>query len=211
MKADHFEILVEELSMEAFLTLVLPKILGSNSTFTIHSYRGKPDLLKKLGARLRGYAKWLPATSRIVVLVDRDDDDCKLLKQKMELLAGEAALATRSTTGGASWRLANRIAIEELEAWYFGNWDSVRLAYPSVPESVPNKAAYRACDAIKGGTWEALERILRRAGHFQGGLRKVEAASKIGSGFDPDSCTSPSFAALRYAVAEAVGETDQNH
>ena len=50
---------------------------------------------------------------------------------------------------------------------------------------------------IRGGTWETFERVLQKAGYFEGGLRKIEAAKTIGPHMVPDRNTSPSFAALR--------------
>ena len=204
-KAAHFEILVEEPSMESFLGLVLPKILGSDITFSIHAYQGKHDLFKKLSSRLRGYAQWLPADHRIVVLVDRDDDNCAELKARMERASADAGLRSRAISGTTQWNLVNRIAIEELEAWFFGDWGAVRRAYPRLPASVANKAPYRDSDAILGGTWEALERILKRSGYFEGGLRKVEFAQAVGREFDHGSCVSYSFTVFHDALVEAVG------
>jgi hypothetical protein len=203
MRAEHFEILVEEPSMEAFLLELLPRLIGTRSTFTIHTHQGKMDLLDKLRARLQGYAKWLPTNARIVVLVDRDDDDCAALKEQLECDSAAAGLVTRGGGGDAVWRVVNRIAIEELEAWFFGEWAGVRKAYPRAAANVPNQAPYRHCDAIAGGTWEALERVLKRGGYFSGGLRKVEAAREIGKHLDHAACTSPSFAAFRDALIEA--------
>ncbi len=132
MKAKHFELLVEEPSMEAFLHQVLPRMAGSEATYTVHVHRGKPDLLAKLGSRLRAYAKWLPGDSRIVVLIDRDGDDCSLLKQRLEREAREAGLATRAVAGPENWRVLNRIAVEELEAWFFGEWAATQTAFPGL-------------------------------------------------------------------------------
>jgi hypothetical protein len=204
MTATHLEILVEEPSMESFLRGVLPKIIGQNVTYAIHAHQGKHDLLRKLEQRLRGYARWLPDSMRIIVLLDRDDDDCLRLKQTMELAAAQAGLRTRSTSPGQAWQVVNRVAIEELEAWFFGEWASVKTAYPRVPANIAAHAAYRNSDAIKGGTWEALERILRAAGHFSLGLRKTEAADAIARHMNPDANTSPSFAAFRTALLDAV-------
>ena len=204
MKAEHLEFLVEEPSAEAFLVELLPRLLDGRATFTIHAHQGKSDLIGKLAGRLRGYAKWLPEIARIVVLVDLDDDNCDALKQKMEQYATTAGLLTRTLAGEAPWRVVNRIAIEELEAWFFGEWTAVRNAYPGVSKSIPRQAAYRMPDAIPGGTWEALERVLRNAGYFSGGLRKMEAASAIGKYFDPALAQSPSFVVFRDAVLEAV-------
>jgi len=204
VKADHLEILVEEPSMEAFLQELLPRLLGNRATFAIHTYQGKSDLLAKLGERLRGYAKWLPESSRIVVVIDRDSDDCGVLKQSLEKEAHAAGLRSRSSSTDAPWQVVNRLAIEELESWYFGEWSGVREAYPKVPLSIPKQAAYRCPDAIAGGTWEAFERILRRAGYFSGGLRKLECARAVGSRIDPAISTSPSFVIFRDALLEAI-------
>jgi len=190
--------------MEAFLRQVLPKLLGDGASYALHVYQGKRDLLSKLDSRLRAYATWLPNDARIVVLVDRDDADCRSLKARLEQAALAAGLRTRSTCTVQPWQAVTRIAIEELEAWFFGEWSAVRRAYPKLPANVPAKAAYRECDTIKGGTWEAFERLLKKAGYFAGGLRKVEAARAIGGVFDPANCRSPSFAALRDALAEAM-------
>jgi hypothetical protein len=204
MKAEHVEVLVEEPSMEAFLLELLPRMLDGRATFMIHAHQGKSDVIRKLGDRLRGYAAWLPASMRIVVLVDRDDDNCIALKKQMEKAAKAAGLLTRATSGRAPWRVVNRLAIEELEAWFFGEWTGVRTAYPRASKTIPGKALYRQSDAIAGGTWEALERVLRSAGYFSGGLRKMEAASAIGRQFDPALARSPSFIAFRNALLEAV-------
>jgi hypothetical protein len=140
---------------------------------------------------------------RIIVLVDRDDDDCIALKKQMEQAAKAAGLLTRATCR-AQWRVVNRLAIEELEAWFFGEWTGVRRGYPKASKAIPGKAAYRQSDAIAGGKWEALERILKSAGYFSGGLRKTEAAGAIGRQFDPALARSPSFLAFQNALLEAV-------
>jgi Domain of unknown function (DUF4276) len=202
--ASHLEILVEEPSAEAFLAAWLPGVLGEAVTFRIHAHQGKYDLLGKLEQRLRGYAKWLPESTRIIVLVDRDDEDCQFTKGKMEQAATAAGITSRTVAQGPLWRVVNRIAVEELEAWFFGAWDSVRRAYPKVAVNADKKAALRHSDEIVGGTWEAFERVMRQGGYFAGGLRKVEAAQAIGSAFDSAECRSPSFRMFHEAILEAV-------
>jgi len=205
MNAAHLEILVEEPSMEAFLRELLPRLLGEDQSFSVYAHQCKDDLLDKLPQRLRGYSAWLPEDWRVFVVVDRDDDDCALLKEKLERMAADADLRTRTAVAGnQSWQVANRIAIEELEAWYFGNWEAVCGAYPRVSTKVPGKAAYRDPDAIAGGTWEALERLLKRAGYFQNGLRKVEIAREMGRKIDWQTNGSASFRVFRDALSEAV-------
>lgn len=200
MRVEHVEILVEEPSMEAALRVLLPRMIGSLS-FEVYPHQCKEDLLQRLPERLRGYATWIPPSWRLVVLVDRDDDDCTRLKARLERMAADAGLATRSASR-RSYVVANRLAIEELEAWYFGDWAAVRAAYPRAPETIPARARYRAPDAIAGGTWEAFERVLQAAGYFAGGLRKIEAARAVAEHMDPSRNRSPSFAALRDALSE---------
>jgi hypothetical protein len=203
MTARHLELLVEDASMEAFLSMLLPRLLPRDRTFQVHPFQGKPDLLAKLEARLRGYASWLPRDWRVLVVVDRDDD-CRDLKARMEAVATRAGLQTRSNAWAAPWQVANRIAIEELEAWYFGSWEAVCAAFPGVSPAIPGRAGYRDPDAIRGGTWEAFERVLRRHGFFETGLRKIEAARAIGALLDPASTRSRSFKKLHETIEEAV-------
>ena len=204
MIARHLELLVEEPSMEAFLRELLPRILSADCDFEIHPFQGELDLLGNLGNRLRGYAQWLPDDWRILVIVDRDDDDCRQLKQRLEDVASGANLRTRSQAGGRPWQLVNRVVIEELEAWYFGDWEAVRSAYPRVSPTVPNQSRYRNPDSVQGGTWEAFERILKGRGYFRTGLRKIEAARTVAAYIDPARNRSHSFTKFRDALVEAT-------
>ena len=203
MRAFHLEFHVEEFSMEAFLHALLPRMLPADCSFDIHPYPGKAALLRRLGSRLRGYARWMPAEYRIVVIVDCDSDACKVLKSTLEDICRRAGLRSRRVAG-RNWQIVTRIAIEELEAWYFGNWPAVHAAYPGVSPNIPRQARYRDPDAIRGGTWEAFERVMQKHGHFKQGLAKAEAAAAIGKQFDPTTNGSRSFAVFRDAVAEAV-------
>lgn len=195
--------LVEEPSMEAFLRVLLPRMIPTGSSFHVHPFQGKSDLLGKLQDRLYGYAQWLPDDWRIMVVVDRDDDDCSLLKEHLEQVAARAGLHTKARSGGPQWQLVNRIAIEELEAWYFGDWSAVRSVYPKVSPHIPGRAGFRDPDAILGGTWEAFERILQRHGYHRMGLPKIEVARSMAAEIDPMGNCSHSFAIFRDAVIEA--------
>ena len=194
----HIEFLVEEPSAEAALQNLVPKILGDQGDFTIHVHEGKPDLLKKLPGRLAGYARWLPNDYRIVVLIDEDRQDCKKLKKNLEHVARNAGLLTKSRAKtGSKFQVLNRIAVEELEAWFFGDIQALVKSYPRVSPTLHQKRGYRNSDAIAGGTWEALERVLQRAGYFKGGLAKIEAARQISQNMEPDSNRSISFQVFR--------------
>jgi len=158
--------------------------------------------LTRLPERLRGYSSWLPETWRLVVIVDRDDDNCAVLKQRLETMTLASGLPTKSSPNRKGYKVINRIAVEELEAWYFGDWQAVQAAYPRVKASIPSQSKYRDPDAIIGGTWEAFERVLQRAGYYRGGLRKIEAARAIATHMDPARNSSRSLQALRTALLE---------
>jgi Domain of unknown function (DUF4276) len=192
------EVLVEEPSMERALRLLLPKIVPC-VRFEIRDFRGKTTLLRELPNRLCGYRAWIATTSiRLVVVVDRDGDDCIELKDRLRQIAEQAGLRT-------GIEVLNRIAIEELEAWYFGDILALCRAYPKVPASLGQKAGYRDPDAITGGTWEALERVLQNHGYHVTGLRKLHAANDIAPHMDVESNLSKSFQVFRDGLRHLVG------
>ncbi len=202
----HIEFLVEEPSSEAALQNILPRVLQEQISFAIHPFRGKPDLLNKLPARLRGYRAWIPESWRIVVLVDTDEDDCHEIKAALESAAIQARLITKSGLRSASsqFQVLNRLAIEELEAWFFGDIEALHSAYPRISPHLGNRAPYRDPDAIIGGTWEALERELRRVGYFPGGLNKISAAREISRFMVPERNRSRSFQVFRQGLIAMI-------
>lgn len=201
----HLEFLVEEPSAEVALQNLVPKIMGAKISYRIHPFQGKQDLLKNLPNRLRGYRSWLPTDWRVVVLIDEDRQDCLELKARLEQVAHQEGLVTKSRPNSSgNFQVLNRIAIEELEAWFFGDVAAISRGYPKIPRNLDKKKIYRDPDAIKGGTWETLERILKKKGYYPGGLPKVEAARRISTQMDPWRNTSKSFQVFRDALHEMV-------
>lgn len=203
----HIDFLVEELSAETALRNLLPKILGNSISFEIHAFQCKSDLLDKLPQRMKGYARWIPKDHLIVVLVDEDRSDCIALKERLEKIAKDAGLTTKTSASSSRvsrFQVINRIVVEELEAWFFGDPSAIHQAYPKVPATIGTKSKYRDPDAIAGGTWEALERVLKQAGYFQGGLRKIETSKAISSYMDPDRNSSKSFQIFKEGLQEMV-------
>ncbi len=192
----NLEILVEEPSMAAALEQLVPRITGPGVRHRSIVHEGKPDLLNRLPGRLRGYRRWLPPDWRIVVLVDEDRQDCHQLKQQLDQASLDAGFVTRHLG------VLNRVAVEELEAWFFGDIAALHAAYPRVSPTLCSQAGYRDSDAIEGGTWEALERVLQRAGYYSAGLPKIECASRIARHMDPDRNRSKSFKAFRDGLRE---------
>jgi hypothetical protein len=208
------EILVEELSAEAVLRIVVPRIIGDagltvdrNLFINYHRFSGKQALLRKLPERLKGYSKYPDELDvRVLVLVDRDDHDCLDLKTNMEGIAISADLTTRTSTGGNRFSVCNRIVVEELEAWYIGDPKAVVEAYPRVPMTFAQRAVFRNPDAIAGGTWEALERLLQSHGYHTGGLAKVALADAVAPYMDPVRNRSPSFRAFASGLSGLVSQ-----
>jgi hypothetical protein len=184
--------MVEEFSAERALAFLLPRVIPG-IPFRIRSFQGKHDLLGVLPQRLRGYAAWPGVTmSRIVVVVDRDNDNCVELRQNLDRIASDAGFHSRGT--GRS--VLNRIAIEELEAWFIGDVPALAAAYPRVPMSTGAKRFFRDPDAI-WGTWEALEHLLQKHGYHKGGLRKAAAAAAIAEHMNVEKNESRSFQVFR--------------
>ncbi len=188
MQVDFF---VEEASAEAALNNLLPQILPDDIYFEIRNFQSKGALLKELPNRLRGYKKWFPDDLRIVVLVDEDGQNCLELKARLESVVQKAGLTTKSKS--ENFQVLNRIVVEELEAWFFGDVEALVTAYPKIPATLASKAKYTNPDAITGGTWEALERVLQGAGYYPGRMPKIEVARKVSACMEPNRNRSKSF------------------
>ncbi|KYF94079.1 hypothetical protein BE17_53440 [Sorangium cellulosum] len=181
--------------MEAALQLLVPKI-RPDLDFQVHAFQGISDMLDKLPARFRGYAAWLGEDQRVVVVRDEDRKDCVTLKAQIETMARNAGLAPKAP-GKASFQVLTRIAVEELEAWLLGDVPALVATYPGVPLTLGHQRRYRDPDAITGGTWEALEAALQKAGHFLGGLPKIQVAREVAANMDPARNASRSFQVFR--------------
>jgi hypothetical protein len=206
----HIELFLEEPSAEAFLGGFLRHLLPADTTWNPIVFQGKSDLLTNLERRLKGYKAWMPADWKIVVLIDEDRADCLSLKRRMEAAATGAGMISKSEAKGGTFNVLNRIAVEELEAWFFGDIEALATAYPGVSPNLGAKAHYQNPDAISGGTWEALERVLQRAGYFGGGLSKIEVAREMARRMNPGRNKSASFKCFAAGLAALKnGRNDQ--
>jgi Domain of unknown function (DUF4276) len=197
----HIEFLVEEPSAEVALSNLLPRILAAPITFTIHPFGGKKDLLSQLPSRLKGYKRWLPQDWRIVVLIDKNGENCVALKSRLERIARQAGFVTKSSAAmSRKFQVLTRLAIEELESWFIGDMEALTKAYPKVPLALGKKEKFRNPDEVQGGTWEQLERVLQRAGYYAGGMPKVEVARQVSSHMDPSRNSSHSFKVFRDGI-----------
>jgi hypothetical protein len=197
----RLEVIVEEPSAEEAMRHLLPKIVGTRAETKVINMRSKSRLLKDLPPRLRAYRKRIDNGEdlRIVALVDRDQDDCEILKKRMEAMARDANLPTKTrpeklarkspTDQEKRFFVVNRVVVEELESWFIGDTAALRKAFPSLPNKFPGNFS----NADNGGTWERLHRFLKKNGIYRSSYPKIEAARKIAPHIDPDRNRSRSF------------------
>jgi hypothetical protein len=202
----HLVVLVEEESARAALEILLPRIVGERASYEVIAFAGKDNLLANLRMRLRGYRRWVPSTTRIVVVVDSDRGPCEQVKARLERIAAEAGLPTKARPDrDGGFVVINRLAVEELEAWLFGDPAALCAVYPRVPATLGGKARFRDPDAIHD-PFEVLERLLQKAGYHRRGLPKIAVARAVAGRMDPDRNRSRSFRLFRDSLLQLVGE-----
>lgn len=216
----HFEILVEDQSGKKALDILFPKIIGDEHTFIVHPYKGigripqnlgkkndasKRILLDQLPKLLQGYGNTFsnyPDDYQAAVILVCDLDHKCLKAFLKELRAILDACNPKPETRFC-------IAIEESEAWFLGDIQAIKSAYP------------RAKDAILNGyvndsichTWEKLAdavypggaSALKSKGWQTVGAEKSQWAEKISLHMDVDNNVSSSFGYFRRKVLELVG------
>lgn len=195
----NLELLLEDRSMESALRFLVPKILGqTNTSVEVHiayrAFRGKYTLLKQLKLLLKGYALRIRSGEalRVIVLLDRDAEDCAKLKQRLERIASEAGLIVRSgATEAQPFQVLSRIAISELEAWFLGDLEAIQRAYPKTTAVLKKKSLPNPDDI--DDAWKALERILKQSSYRGYDLSKPYVAERIAEHMQPECNLSKSF------------------
>ncbi len=216
----HFYILVEDQSGKKALDILIPKIIGDAHTFITHSYKGigriprnmrdtdnagkrillenLPKLLKGYGRTFYGYSTEYPAA--VILVCDLDEKCLKTFRQ--ELFAILNACNPKPETRFC-------FAIEEGEAWFLGDLNAVKTAYPQAKDNVLNSYTN---DSICG-TWEKLAdaiypggaQELSKKGWQAVGAEKSIWAEKISPCMDITDSLSPSFCYFRDKLQELSG------
>jgi Domain of unknown function (DUF4276) len=205
----HLEFLVEDSSGGLLLEVLLPRILGPQDdphTWRLHTYKGigripknltannnasKRILLDQLPRLLQGYGK-TPDVDVVVVVLDLDREDESGFRKDLEQLAQKTAARSKTLFG---------IAIEEIEAWYFGDQPALFGAFPKAKQAVVS--AYIQ-DSVCG-TWERLadaiypggSNALKKSTWPAAGVAKHEWVLRIGPLMEVGRNTSPSFLKFR--------------
>jgi hypothetical protein len=205
----HIEFLVEDSSGEKMLSQLLPKILGAQGaphTWRIKAYKGvgripaglsvkadpaKRMLLDQLPRLLQGYGKTV-GIDAVVVVLDTDNRECSAFLTELKSLLANCKPAPHTLF---------RLAIEETEAWYFGDKQSILQAYPRAKRDVIGRYTQ---DSVCG-TWELLadavypggSAAIKKTGWPLPGQIKHEWAEKITPFMDINQNIPPSFIKLR--------------
>ena len=212
----HIEFLVEDSSGKLLLQELLPKLLGGQGkphSWRLHSYKGigripkgltkagdpaKRILLDQLPRILQGYGR-TKGIDAVVVMLDADRRNCVDFLTELKAIA-ESCEPTPKTLF--------RLAIEEMEAWYFGDIAALKTAYPKAKNDI-------LCQYIQDSvcdTWETLAdaiypggtAAIKKVGWPLPGQIKCEWAAKIGPLMKVDSNSSTSFCKLRDGVRALV-------
>jgi hypothetical protein len=164
--------LLEERSMKVLLDGILPRLFPGIQFLCI-PHEGKQDLEKSIPRKLRA---WKEPGVRFVVVRDNDNVDCISLKESLLELCKDA---------GRTDSLV-RIACQELEAWYFGEPQSLAAAY-NRPElaQIGNRARYREPDSMH----KPSEELSKLIPEFQ----KVSGARRMSEFLQCANNSSPSF------------------
>ena len=212
----HIEILVEDSSAEKLLRVLLPRFLGLQGephTWRLHAYKGigripkglatkadpaKRILLDQLPKLLRGYGN-TPGIDAVVIVIDTDRRECAAFLAELRAVA-DACNPVPNTLF--------RLAVEEVEAWYFGDQVALLTAYPRAKRDVLGRYVQ---DSVCG-TWELFadavhsggSAAIKKAGWPLPGQVKHEWAEKIGHLMDPERNISPSFGKLRDGLRRLV-------
>lgn len=217
----HFEILVEDESGKRMVGILAKKIIGSNHSVRVISYRGvgriarnigndiraikSRQLLDRLPRLLNGYGRTYanqPDQFAVIVVCDLDDKCLKTFRK--ELLSVLDACREKPVTRFC-------IAVEEGEAWLLGDMDAIRTAFPKVDNTVLKRYTN---DSICN-TWELLAdaihpggaAALKKQGWQATGEAKSRWAEKISVNIDTDLNRSPSFQYFRRKLTELVGQS----
>ena len=208
----HLEILVEDSSGRRLLETIVPKILGPHAephTWRVKSYKGignlpsglrsgsdpaKRILLESLPRILGGYGR-TPGIDGVVVVIDADRRDCTAFLRELNDVLARISPAPR---------VVFRLAIEEVEAWYFGDRAALLSAYPRARRDVLDRYAQ---DSVCK-TWELLADAIHPGGaaHIMtvgypfAGQIKHGWAERIGPLMDPQHNASPSFRKFKDAL-----------
>jgi len=145
--------LVEELSMEAVLNELMPRLLEEAGVcqefyYQILSHEGKSDLIHSIKSTLLHWG--IPHS---YILHDKDSTDCLVIKQKIAVLCAEAGYPNTLI----------RIPCHELESWFLGDLAAIEKAFGTHLQEMQEKRKFRDPDKLAN----AKEELKKYVPHYQ--------------------------------------------
>lgn len=178
--------LLEEESLRHLLEGLLPR-LYPGLAFQCVAHEGKSDLEKSVPRKLRA---WREPGARFLIARDNDGGDCAALKRKLARLCEEGGRADSVV----------RIACQEIEAWYLGDFNALADAYDDERlRGIERKARFRNPDAVQKPS-AALKRLVPE-------FQKIAGARRMATLLSPEENRSASFHALLRGIEKLQGET----
>jgi len=214
----HFEVLVEDKSGKKMLDILFPKIIGDN-TFKVIAYKGighipknlkqkadpskriflnnLPRLLRGYGNTFQAYGESYPAA--VIVICDLDNKNLDEFKKELNEILNNCYPKPET-------RFC--FSIEEGEAWFLGDIEAIKRAYPDAKDSVLSSYIN---DSICG-TWEVLAEAIYPGGYaalsqkqwYEIGAEKSKWSEKITPYMDINVNRSPSFKYLKTKLKELI-------
>jgi hypothetical protein len=178
--------LLEEPSMKHLLDILLPRILPSDVDFQTIPHSGKRALERSIPIKLRAWNE--PGEIKFVIVHDQDNKDCILLKKQLLQLCSDT-----------NRQVLVRIACQEMEAWYLGDFNALSKAY-NKPKllNFAKKSKYRYPDDIPAPK-EELRKIVPE-------YQQILGAKTVGPFMDIENNTSVSFQQFVTGVRRIVNE-----
>lgn len=182
--------LLEEVSAQAMLEGILPRLWLEGITVRYIIFEGKQDLEKQLIRKLRAYQN---AEAQFVVLRDQDaHPDCKVVKERLEQLCISAGKPDALV----------RIACREIESFYLADLSAVERGLEVVGLArLQAKEKYRMPDRLSSPSGEL--RLLTN-----GIYQKVSSSRSIAPWLDLENRRSPSFRNLIAGLRRIIGIAD---
>jgi hypothetical protein len=216
----YFQFLIEDMSGGILVEQVMKKLISQDMNVdykckTFHGIGGfskqwspknakTQKLLNDLPAYLRGFNKSLNVPgyeAALIIVLDNDRNDPQQFYQELEEVAQEQMISIDHVFC---------IAVEEMEAWLFGDKAALLAAYPNARTNILNEYEQ---DSICG-TWEKLANAIYPGGiskfrkdcrtYQEIGKKKCEWAQNIGSKMSIHENTSPSFQYFVQAIESRI-------
>lgn len=185
-------VLTEEESARPVIEALFATISeGLTVSCRVITHQGKDDLLKAITKTVPSLSR-IPNTS-ILVLHDQDQNDCRILKAKIVHLMEQHCQCHYKI----------RIVCQELEAWYFGDIEAIKLCYEVInQQQLTSRTKRKNVDEIVNPSHELLKYI--REYHKLKTLPKVQMAKRVAVHLNVDRNTSTSFKMTTNAILELL-------